>query len=127
MTPGNMPLNIYRGDTYHWRFTLWADANKTEPTDLTGVTVKSEIREKPSGTLITPMECTIELPNIIHLTLSADASGALPGKGAWDLQLTYDSGDVVTILAGDVVVTPDVTDSTRVASRKSSLLGAGAR
>ena len=127
MTPGDLPLNIYRGDTYHWRFTLWTDSNKTVPADLTGVTVKSEIRDKPSGSVIKPIACTIKMPNIIHATLSAAASGALPSKGAWDLQLTYSSGDVVTVLAGDVAVTPDVTDSTRSESRKRALLGAAAR
>ncbi len=39
----NYPLGIYRGDTHRWSFTLWADAGKTTPADLTGVAVAAWI------------------------------------------------------------------------------------
>jgi len=81
------------------------------PYDLTGVIAKSEIRDRPAGTRITEMTCVITLPNIIDLYLAPADSHKLPPKGAWDLQLTYASGDVKTPLAGPVTVTPDVTDS----------------
>ena len=38
------PLRIYRGDTYRWRFMLWADPDRTVAVDLTGVVVGAEIR-----------------------------------------------------------------------------------
>jgi len=110
-----MPLTLYRGDTYHWQFTLWADAAKTQPVDLTGVTVKSEIRTAAGGALVTTLACTVQAPNVILIDLSATASMSLTAAGgAWDLQLTYPSGDVSTILAGKVTVTMDVTDSATV-------------
>ena len=56
----------------------------------------------------------ITLPNIIDVTLLAADSQKLPSKGVWDLQLTYASGDVKTLLVGQVQVTTDVTDSTIV-------------
>jgi hypothetical protein len=113
MPPGNYTLNLYRGDTYRWQFTLWADEAKTEPADLTDVIPKAEIRDKPAGAQIADIECVVELPNIILATLPAATSHALPqgNTTAWDLQLTYASGDVATILGGRVTVTPDVTDS----------------
>jgi hypothetical protein len=111
MMPGDYPLALYRGDSYKWDFTLWADAAKTIPADLTGATAKAEIRDAPAGATIVTMTCTIST-NVVHMALSAAASAALPAAGVWDLQLTYStSGDVTTVLAGKVTVTPDVTDS----------------
>jgi hypothetical protein len=115
MTPGYLQLGLYRGDTYRWTIKLWVDPNKTQPADLSGVTAKAEIRERPAGTNITVMPCTVTQPNIIDMVLSSDACRALPARGVWDLQLTYASGDVATVIAGPVVLTDDVTDSTLVA------------
>lgn len=110
-TPGAYSLSLYRGDTYRWQFKLWDDADKTVPTDLTGVTPKAEIRDKPSGVVKASLACTIVVPNIIDALLSAADCGNLPAKGVWDLQLTYADGDIATVLAGSVDVTADVTDS----------------
>lgn len=111
MQPGNLPLTLYRGDSRRWRFQLWSDVEKTAAVDLTGVTAKSEIRDRPSGAIIVALEIAVELPNTIVANLLPAASRNLPPAGVWDLQLTYEAGDVVTILAGPVTVTPDVTDS----------------
>jgi hypothetical protein len=111
--PGTFALDIYRGDSRRWQFKLWLDADSTQPMDLTGVTGKAEIRDKPSGKKITPLDCTITTPNIINVVLSADNSKALTiASGVWDLQLTYTGGDVATVVGGGVNVTYDVTDST---------------
>jgi hypothetical protein len=111
VTPGQYPLSLYRGDTYRWQFKLWADADRTQPADLTGVEAKAQIRDRPGGAIIVGLICTISLPNIIDVVLNAGLSVTLPQVCVWDLQLTYASGDVNTVLAGPVAVTPDVTDS----------------
>ena len=82
------------------------------PFDLTGATAKSQIRDRPQGTVVSDLVCAITLPNIVLVTLTSAVSHTLPAKGAWDLQLTYASGDVGTPVGGNVSVTPDVTDST---------------
>lgn len=115
MTPGKYNLAIYRGDSYHWRFTLWEDIDRTDPVDLTGVTAKAEIRAASGGVVYTEIQCTVIQPNIIDGILSATASKLIPKTGVWDLQLTYGTGDVKTPLAGAVTITPDVTDSGGVA------------
>jgi hypothetical protein len=111
MMPGDYPLTLYKGDTARWQFKLWTDPNRTSPADLTGVIPKAEIRDKPGGALILAMSCSLELPNIVNMMLSATQSATLPNKGSWDLQLTYPSGDVTTVLAGAITVTTDVTDT----------------
>lgn len=110
MTPGSYSLQLYRGDTYRWQFKLFNDVNQTLPADLTGVTAAAQIRDKPGGTAIAALSCTVTLPNLIDAVLAASDSAILPSSGAWDLQLTYASGDVATVLAGPVNVTPDVTN-----------------
>jgi hypothetical protein len=115
MTPGTYPLKIYRGDTYRYKFVLWSDTDHTEPVDLSEATVKAELRDKPGGTIYGEMQCTIELPNIIHGVLSADLTKSIPTKGGtWDMQLSFGVPvtDVKTVLVGNVIITADVTDST---------------
>lgn len=114
MNPGHYSLTIYRGDTYRWRFTLFQDLAQTVPADLTGVTANSQIRDKPGGMICASLACTVSLPNIVDAVLAAGDSANLPSDGAWDLQLTYASGDVATVLAGPVNVIPDVTNTVPV-------------
>ncbi|SRR5580765_4079158 len=111
MIPADYPLELYRGDSGHWRFKF--SSGSGQPSDLTGVTAKAEIRDRAGGTYIVPMTCTITLPNIIDMSLAAvDSAKLLLNKGAWDLQLTYNGGEVKTPIGGAVTVTADVTDST---------------
>jgi hypothetical protein len=114
MTPGKYALLIYRGDSYKWQFKLWSDTAKTVPLDLTGVTVKAEIRDKPGGNVLGALTCVVTLPNIIDASLAAAETATLT-SGVWDLQLTYTGGNVSTVLTGLVTVTMDVTDSAALA------------
>jgi hypothetical protein len=109
MLPGDLSLDLYRGDTMRLRLTLWDSNNNA--VDLTGVVAKSQIRDRPKGATIISIDCLITLPNFIDLTLDAANSHLLPPQAVWDLQLTYTSGDVLTPVAGQVTVTADVTDS----------------
>lgn len=111
MMPGRYPLAIYRGDSGQWRFILWLDTARTQPYDLTGVTPKAEIRDRPGGAQIIPLGALVTLPNIIDVDLNAGGSELLPQQGAWDLQLTHPDAKVTTIIAGDVTVVADVTNS----------------
>jgi hypothetical protein len=111
MMPSQFDISVYRGDTWRQQITLWADAAKTQPVDLTGATVKAEVRDKAMGKLLFSFACTVTLPNIVEVGLDAAVSGALTGKGVWDLQVTFSGGDVRTFLVGAVKVVADVTDS----------------
>jgi hypothetical protein len=109
-TPAQLPLTLYRGDTYHWRFQLWTDDTKSTPADLTDLVVQAQVRDKAGGVKVTDLVCTIELPNVITMDLLTEQWATMvPSKGLWDMQLTYPSGDVSTIIAGPVTVTADIT------------------
>jgi hypothetical protein len=110
MLPGSSNLNIYRGDTGRWQFNLWTDVARTQPADLTGVQVNALIRDKAlGGNYEQALTCTVALPNTINMVLTSSQSESLPAVGVWDLQLAYPSGDIFTILKGNVIVTQDVT------------------
>jgi hypothetical protein len=107
MIPTKRSLEVYRGDTRRWQVKLWADAERAQPIDLNGVTAAAQIQM--SSPVVT-LGCTVTLPNVIDLLLTAQDSKTLAiGKGLWDLQLTYPGGDIVTVLAGEVHVVADVT------------------
>lgn len=111
MTPANYPLDLYRGDSYRFNVVCWADSAKTQPLDLTGVAARSEIRDTEGGTTVGPLTCSVTLPQTVVCYLPATVSKNLPLTGVWDLQLTYPSGDVLSIVKGAVSVTADVTGS----------------
>ena len=110
MQPGNYQLNIYQGDTHRWSFRLWADEDQSSPVDMSGATAAAEIRDKPGGTVLTDMGCSIT-GNSIDMLLTAANSRLIVVNGVWDLEITFASGDVQTVLKGKVLLTADVTHS----------------
>jgi hypothetical protein len=118
MKPGTFDLDLYRGDSYTWRFVLWADDAKTQPVDLAGATVAAEARDKPGGLNIVAFDCVVTPPNIIDVDLTAAMwAGVTVGTKAWDLEVTMADGEVRTVVAGKVTVTGDVTNSTALIRR----------
>ena len=119
MIPGNYDLSLYRGDTARGQVKLWADVDKTQPMDLTGAIAQATIRDKAiSGKYQMLATCTITPPNIIDLMIPAAVAETLPATGVWDLQVTYPSGDVRSVLKGKVSVTQDVTYVSSVTTNK---------
>lgn len=109
MKPGTYDLDLYRGDSYAWRFIMWQDEDKTIPTDLTDTTAAAQIRDKPDGAKVVDLPCSVELPNFVDIAITPELYAACPAKGGWDLQLTFVNGDVYTPIRGSVVVTSDYT------------------
>lgn len=109
--PATHALDLYRGDTYAGEFVLWADDERTIPVDLAGVVPRSQIRRVPlAAELLVELTCSIEAPNVVHVSLAASSWPADPFTAAvWDLELTYPDGVVQTVLAGPVRVSGDVT------------------
>jgi hypothetical protein len=111
MMPGAYALVIYAGDTYSWLVEIWQDQHRRYPANLLGASAKAEIRDAPGGRLRIGMDCQVQLPNKIIVTLSAMQSEALLiDAGVWDLQVTQ-IDKVTTIVRGAVSVVGDVTDS----------------
>jgi hypothetical protein len=108
LEPAVWDLAVYRGDSYGWRIVCWADVDKTTPVDLTGVVAAAQVRPGHSGPVEVEFDIAVTLPNIIDIVLTA-AKSRSSGSGRWDLELTFPSGEVRTILVGNVTVTDDIT------------------
>ena len=110
MTPGKHDLALYRGDSYAFQAKLWSDPEHTIPNDLTGATAAAQLRDKFDGTNVIDLECEVVPPNAVNVALTALAwEGVEEMPTVWDLEITYPSGAVSTVLAGKVKVTLDVT------------------
>ncbi len=107
--PGTFDLEMYRGDSYSWRFQLWADDEMSEPADLEGVEVAAQFRDKANGSKVVQLITTVEEPNSIIVGMTPELWTGAPSAGVWDLQTTDTEGKVKTVMAGKVIVTPDVT------------------
>lgn len=111
LMPGRFDLALYRGDNYAWQFRLWQDDGRSVPVSLAGASVKAEIRNEPGGLYTVPMPTTVTLPNMVNMSLGAAATNRCPAEGSWDLQVTFEGGEVRTVLSGDVTTLGDVTDT----------------
>jgi hypothetical protein len=109
MLPAVYDLELYRGDTVRMQLELWHDAERTQPLDLDGAVVASQIRLRPDAEPILNFIVTISLPNAIDLLLVTTEARELPKKGVWDMQITFVDGDVLSPIAGAVRMKPDVT------------------
>lgn len=105
-------LTVIRGDDFRAIVTL--QNTNQDPFDLTGYTVKAQVR--PTTDLEAPLtaefEATIVDPptdGIIHLHLDHTDTATMTGDGVWDVQVTDADDNVTTIVRGAVTLIPDVT------------------
>ena len=118
--PTKVPLKIYQGATF---FESWAwstapdESSAYTPVDLTGCTVRMQIRAKIEAT--TPLlTLTTENGGIslggtagtIELLIDADDTAALTWtSGVYDLEIVFPGGQVTRLTYGSVTVSPEVT------------------
>ena len=60
---------------------------------------------------MTELTVAVTLPNIVSVALPAAAWDTITAQrsAVWDLELTYDGGEVFTVVAGAVTIIADVT------------------
>lgn len=108
----NCNLCIYQGDDWAAWVTVLNCADGT-PADLTGYTAQAQIRSGPadqSHRVSAEITATVCPPNNLSLSLASQQTTWLRGLFyCWDLQLTTAAGLIITILRGNVQVSPQVT------------------
>lgn len=113
--PGQLNLAATQGDDFALLCEMFDQDDN--PIDVTGWTLASQVRETYGGALL--VEFTVETAaddvtlNNWEVRLSADAAQmAEVGEGAWpwDLQRTAGGPSSKTLLAGTLLVRPDVTE-----------------
>lgn len=106
----NGSLTGVRGDTARLKFV---HKSAGVATNLTGCTVKSEVRSKPNGYVVfefTP-DYTQLATGIFYLNATAVVTAAINKEEAvWDVQLTWPSGTVDTVIPpSEVIIIKDVS------------------
>lgn len=115
--PGEYNFDLYEGDTCSFSVTYSEGAEGEEvPVDLTGCTFSAQFRQKKADAAATAsMVVTMDPDQTTNtgkmsLFLNAANSELLVSKRYfWDLEVTWPSGKVQTILAGVVSVIKDVS------------------
>jgi hypothetical protein len=105
--PAQVNLAIYAGDDFS--FTLTATNPDNSAVDFTGAVISSQIRAQPGSSTIAATFTNSVAANVITLTLPAAISQTLSGVLLWDIEVTYSTGQIHTLAAGTVSITPDVT------------------
>jgi hypothetical protein len=103
--PAILPLDLYRGDDFSLQVRMWTDAAHSIPADLTDVSARGEIRQ---GETVVILNVSVELPNLINVSLPAADWTLAIGAAHWDLQLVDADSKVRTILAGAVSIDGDI-------------------
>lgn len=108
MEPTKLDLHLYAGDD--WSRTLTFYENDA-PKDLTGFTWLAQIRRRH----FTDVERTMEVDpidptnGVIVLSLTAAQTEDMRDRYVWDLQWTDTSDQIRTVLAGALIVSPEVS------------------
>ena len=115
MSAGRYNIKIEQGATF--RFDITYKDSTQQPVNLTGCTVRMQIRPIPSSTTILVNAtqangkiAVVPLTGRITVTLSATATAALDFTTArYDLEIAALDGTVTRLLEGAVQLSPEVT------------------
>lgn len=105
-------LTIPQGTTWG---IAWPITKDGEPTDLTGWTVKAQVRKTAANPTVlhewstASGTATVTDSKVTLLVAAAVSSAWLWVRGVYDLELTSPSGVVYRIAEGPVYVAPEVT------------------
>ena len=107
-------LFIDQGSTF--KFTIDLEKNTGSALDLTGYTVRGQLRKSYTSTTATDFTITIDVANTeLDVSLTATQTNALKaGRYVYDIEIEDDStpAEVTRVQEGQVIVTPRVTSST---------------
>ena len=103
--PASLDWNVYRGDTARINIILRDESN--ELMDLTDYEFEGQVKASPKD-VQSLQEITITKSESAVTLLIPDTSN-LPRKAYFDIQSTHSTGDVQTILKGNINVEDDVT------------------
>jgi len=106
--PATVNLVLYQGDSFAMDLAVWGDDDSSVPFDLSGATVRAQIRTSPEDTTVAGQFAPSVTGNVIRLTLSSAVSTGLPRQAVWDVDITQ-AGWVTTLAAGTVSLTAEVS------------------
>lgn len=124
MLPGVMDLEIYQGDRHEIGLfiqeQIWNEATKEyidgERMDLTGYTVRAQIRTKKTDeNIAAEYTCTVDPDQetnpgaVLCVLLPSQTQALTEGSYVWDIEFEQDPQNIFTYVAGSVKVVGGVT------------------
>lgn len=108
LLPGNLDLHLYRGDDNNFQVTMTEDGTaKVLPTSGWSAQIRAKAAADSEVLATLAIDTTDAATGILRFSLGGADTLTLPKKAKWDLQC--DDSGVRTYLAGDVLVTEQVT------------------
>ena len=104
--------NLYIDAGADYSIIITANQSNGDPLNLTGFTVKSQIRKSYASP--TAYDFTTSLyaaaAGKIRLSLTATQTSAIkPGRYLYDVEITSGSGEKRRVLEGIIIITPEIT------------------
>lgn len=121
MTAAKVDLTIEQGATFVRRFqflrrmdggSVTIDGQQYEPQDLTGATVRAQVRRRPGSPLLQELTCTITdaAAGRYEIQMTDEETDAITYRGgAYDCEIELADGTVTRVVEGEVTVIPQVT------------------
>lgn len=104
--------NIFVDAGTNYSNIITVAASTGAPLDLTGYTVKSQIRKSYSSSTAYNFTTSVfqAQQGKVRLELTAEQTGAIaPGRYLYDVEITSPSGTKTRVVEGIVTVTPEIT------------------
>lgn len=111
--PIRLDLSLRSGDSY--ARSIQIQESDGTPTDLTGYTVRAQVRDRPGGGLLATLITAIvgdPANGTVSYALTTDQTrslGLLEPVMVWDIELDAGDTNTTTIASGYVSVCPEVT------------------
>jgi hypothetical protein len=102
--------NVYEGDDTPWNLIVTSSATG-ELIDLTGAVPRAQMRVNPDDeNVLVELDCAIatDRTGVVTIMLPSAVNVGKPDRAVWDCQITV-QGYIITIAAGEVVWTQEVT------------------
>lgn len=108
---GGVALSTTRGDSFGFLLRVWADPDKTMPSDLSEAAISAQVRETPDSEAIAASFHVGVVTNEVTLSLLPSETAELPPLCVWDIEIDWDGAgtSVQTVARGTLSTTPDVT------------------
>jgi len=106
--------NLYIDAGADYSIIVTANQSNGDPLNLTGYTVKSQIRKSYASSTAYDFTATVysEVAGKIRLLLTAAQTSAIkPGRYLYDVEITSAIGEKRRVLEGIIIVTPEITQT----------------
>ena len=109
--PKQYNLTCYRGQT--WTQNIYLEDKNHTPIDLTGYTVRSQVRPSENSTTLTQeVTCSVDIERgkVSLIIPAANTATILPGKYVYDVKFVDTNNEVTYYICGDFIVKGRVTE-----------------